>query len=95
MRGRRDLLRGIHRRKPTSQAQQVQHQQEGEQSLLGPSLEIGKLGLEGEIEMLKKDKNVLMHELVRLRQQQQSTEQDLRVHDPLQCSCSVCLNGNF
>jgi hypothetical protein len=36
--------------------------------------------------MLKKDKNVLMHELVRLRQQQQSTEQDLRVHDPLQCS---------
>jgi heat shock transcription factor len=79
LRGRRDLLRGIHRRKPTSQAQQVQHQQEGEQSLLGPSLEIGKLGLEGEIEMLKKDKNVLMHELVRLRQQQQSTEQDLRV----------------
>jgi hypothetical protein len=45
--------------------------------------------------MLKKDKNVLMHELVRLRQQQQNTEQDLRVHDPLQCSCSVCLNGNF
>ncbi|CAK9860757.1 unnamed protein product [Sphagnum jensenii] len=79
LRGRRELLRGIHRRKPASQAQQLQPQQQGEQGVLGPTLEIGKVGLEGEIETLKRDKNVLMLELVRLRQQQQSTEQDLQV----------------
>lgn len=41
-------------------------------------MEVGKFAVEGEIEQLKRDKNVLMMELVRLRQQQQSTEQDLQ-----------------
>ena len=40
-------------------------------------VEVGKFGLEGEIEQLKRDKNVLMLELVKLRQQQQSTDQEL------------------
>jgi hypothetical protein len=40
-------------------------------------VEVGKFGLEGKIEQLKRDKNVLMLELVKLRQQQQSTDQEL------------------
>lgn len=69
LRGRRDLLRSIHRRKPSSHAQQQQ----------GAYVEGGKSGLEAEIERLKTDKNVLMLELARVRQQQQSTFRDLQV----------------
>ncbi|XP_024389317.1 heat stress transcription factor A-2e [Physcomitrium patens] len=69
LRGRRDLLRSIHRRKPSSHAQQQQ----------GAYVEGGKSGLEAEIERLKTDKNVLMLELARVRQQQQSTFRDLQL----------------
>jgi len=68
LRGRRDLLRSIHRRKPATHAQQQ-----------GGGVEVGKFGFEGEIERLKRDKNALMVELSRLRQQQQDTERNLRV----------------
>lgn len=84
LRGRRDLLRSIHRRKPAThsqqsvQQQQQQQHQQSEQGPVGPCVEVGKFGLEGEIERLKRDKNVLMMELVRLRQQQQNTERDLQ-----------------
>lgn len=40
-------------------------------------VEIGKFGIEEEVDRLKRDKNVLMQELVRLRQQQQSTDHQL------------------
>ena len=85
LRGRRDLLRTIHRRKPAAHSQQSaqpqhQHQHQlSEQGSVGPCVEVGKFGLEGEIEMLKRDKNVLMMELVRLRQQQQNTEREMQV----------------
>ena len=75
LRGRRDLLRTIHRRKPATHAQQ-QH---------GTCVEVGKFGLEGEIERLKRDKNSLMLELVRMRQQQQNTERELQVFHCLIC----------
>lgn len=42
-------------------------------------VEVGQFGLEGEIERLKRDKNVLMLELVRLRQQQQQQSTKLQV----------------
>ncbi|ONK71744.1 uncharacterized protein A4U43_C04F11920 [Asparagus officinalis] len=42
-------------------------------------VEVGKFGMEGEIEMLKRDKNVLMQELVRLRQQQQAADNQLDI----------------
>jgi hypothetical protein len=42
-------------------------------------VEVGRLGLEKEIEMLKRDKSLLMLELVRLRQEQQNTEHELQV----------------
>lgn len=69
MRGRRDLLKSIHRRKPATHANQQQ----------GAGVEVGKLGFEGEIEKLKRDKSSLMLELVRLRQQQQNTERELQI----------------
>ncbi|KAG0569407.1 hypothetical protein KC19_6G088200 [Ceratodon purpureus] len=84
LRGRRDLLRTIHRRKPATHSQQpaqpqpqLQHQL-SEPASVGPCVEVGKFGLEGEIERLKRDKNILMMELVRLRQQQQNTERDMQ-----------------
>ena len=45
---------------------------------MGACVEVGKFGLEEEVERLKRDKNVLMQELVRLRQQQQATENQLQ-----------------
>ncbi|KAG0569396.1 hypothetical protein M758_6G083300 [Ceratodon purpureus] len=88
LRGRRDLLRTIHRRKPATHSQQPaqpqqqqphQHQHQlSEPASVGPCVEVGKFGLEGEIERLKRDKNVLMVELVRLRQQQQNTEREMQ-----------------
>jgi len=41
-----------------------------------PCVEVGQFGLDGEVDRLKRDRQVLMVELVKLRQQQQNT----RVH---------------
>lgn len=40
---------------------------------MGPSVEVGYFGPDGEVDRLKHDKQVLMLELVKLRQQQQNT----------------------
>ncbi|CAM6036590.1 unnamed protein product [Sphagnum compactum] len=76
LRGRRELLRGIHRRKPAAHSQQQQQATDGS---LGPSMDEEKLELERQVEMLKRDKSVLMLELMRLRQVQQNTELELQV----------------
>ncbi len=44
-------------------------------------MEVGKAELKKEIEMLKRDKNVLMMELVQLRHEQQNTDHELQVLD--------------
>lgn len=41
-------------------------------------IEVGKFGIEEEVDRLKRDKNLLMQELVRLRQQQQTTDTQLQ-----------------
>ncbi|KAG7575778.1 Heat shock factor (HSF)-type DNA-binding [Arabidopsis thaliana x Arabidopsis arenosa] len=76
LRGQKQILKSIVRRKPAQvqppQQPQVQH------SSVGACVEVGKFGLEEEVERLQRDKNVLMQELVRLRQQQQVTEHHLQ-----------------
>nr|CAD1818651.1 unnamed protein product [Ananas comosus var. bracteatus] len=73
LRGQKHLLKTINRRKsshPHNETPQPKSQ-------TAACVEVGKFGLEEEIERLKRDKNILMQELVRLRQQQQATDQQL------------------
>lgn len=79
LRGQKHLLKSITRRKPVhGHSQQQPQQSHGQSSSVGACVEVGKFGLEEEVERLKRDKNVLMQELVRLRQQQQTTDNQLQ-----------------
>ncbi|KAB5534224.1 hypothetical protein DKX38_017310 [Salix brachista] len=79
LRGQKHLLRIISRRKSAhGHANQQPQQPHGQNSSVAACVEVGKFGLEEEVERLKRDKNVLMQELVRLRQQQQSTDSQLQ-----------------
>ena len=79
LRGQKHLLKSITRRKPAHGHGNQHHQQaHGQSSSVGACVEVGKFGLEEEVERLKRDKNVLMQELVRLRQQQQATDNQLQ-----------------
>lgn len=80
LRGQKHLLRSIIRRKPVPghTQQQPPQQLHGQSTSVGACVEVGKFGLEEEVERLKRDKNVLMQELVRLRQQQQATDNQLQ-----------------
>ncbi|XP_042516554.1 heat stress transcription factor A-6b-like [Macadamia integrifolia] len=73
LRGHKHLLKSIKRRKAPSQPIILQQQPPD------PSLEVGQFGLDGEIDRLRRDKQTLMLELVKLRQQQQNTRAHLRV----------------
>ncbi|KAL5218146.1 hypothetical protein ABZP36_018830 [Zizania latifolia] len=70
LRGQRHLLKSIKRRKPP-------HSSPSQQSL-GSFLEVGNFGYDGEIDQLKRDKQLLMAEVVKLRQEQQNTRSDLQ-----------------
>ncbi|CAM8927594.1 unnamed protein product [Rhodiola kirilowii] len=75
LRGQKHLLKSINRRKAphvNGQAPQIQT------AAARACVEVGKFGLEEEVERLKRDKNVLMQELIRLKQQQQSTDHQLQ-----------------
>lgn len=67
--GQKHLLKTIKRRRHVSQSMQ---QQGG-----GPCVELGEYGLEGELERLKRDRSVLMVDIVRLRQQQQQSREQI------------------
>ncbi|XP_008782512.1 heat shock factor protein HSF30-like [Phoenix dactylifera] len=66
--GQKQLLRNIKRRRNVGQSSNQQQQQGG-----GACVELGKFGLEAEVDRLRRDRNVLMLEIVKLRQQQQSS----------------------
>lgn len=70
LRGQRHLLKNIRRRKPP-------HSSPNQQSL-GSYLEVGHFGYEEEIDQLKRDKQLLMAEVVKLRQEHQNTRSDLQ-----------------
>lgn len=69
--GQRHLLKNIKRRRNVSQNLY--------QGGPGDCTEVGQYGLEDELESLKRDRNVLMAEIVKLRQQQQNSRNALGV----------------
>ncbi|KAL8142693.1 hypothetical protein V2J09_015725 [Rumex salicifolius] len=78
LRGQKHLLKRINRRKPTT-AHSLQQEPSSIQSAASKScVEVGKFGVDEEVDRLKRDKNVLMQELVRLRQHQQTTDKHLQ-----------------
>lgn len=71
LRGQKHLLKNIKRRKAPSQALPLQQ-------ALGTCVEVGRFGVDSEVERLRRDKKVLLMELVKLRQQQQNTKAHLQ-----------------
>lgn len=74
LRGQKHLLANIKRRRQPNSSQPIttsssSSQQQGQ----GHCVEVGHFGLDEEIDHLRRDKQVLMMELVKLRQQQQNT----------------------
>ena len=59
MRGQKHLLKTITRRKPAHGHNQQAQQAHGQSSSVGACVEVGKFGLEEEVEILKRDKNVI------------------------------------
>ncbi|CAB4307501.1 unnamed protein product [Prunus armeniaca] len=77
LRGQKHLLKTVSRRKPAHAQSHQQAPPQVQSSQVGACVEVGNLGLEEEVERLKNDKNILMQELVRLRQKQQATDNQL------------------
>ncbi|MQL94673.1 hypothetical protein Taro_027346 [Colocasia esculenta] len=77
LRGQKYLLKNISRRKP-SHVNNQPSQSHPQNTSSGPCVEVGKFGIDEEIDRLKRDKNVLMQELIKLRQQQQTTDHQLQ-----------------
>ncbi|XP_061374867.1 heat shock factor protein HSF30 [Gastrolobium bilobum] len=72
--GQRELLKTIKRRRNVTQSQGMQLQGEGGSG--GTCVvELGEYGLEGELERLRRDRTVLMEEIVKLRQQQHNSRE--------------------
>ncbi|KAL9364327.1 hypothetical protein Peur_042200 [Populus x canadensis] len=71
LRGKKHLLKSIRRRKAP--------QTLTSQQALEACVEVGTFGLDGEVNRLRRDKQVLMVELVKLRQQQQTTKACLQL----------------
>lgn len=69
--GQRHLLKTIKRRRNVAQSQVMQ------QDTGGACVELGEYGMEGDIERLRRDRTVLMAEIVKLRQQQHNSREQL------------------
>ncbi|KAI3756055.1 hypothetical protein L1987_55868 [Smallanthus sonchifolius] len=70
LKGQRHLLKTIRRRRNVMQPTQLKQES-------GPCIEVGQYGIEGELEGLKRDRSLLMAEIVRLRQLQQHSKDQL------------------
>ncbi|XP_059304346.1 heat stress transcription factor A-1b [Lycium ferocissimum] len=78
LRGYKHLLKSISRRKPSHLQGHQQTTPQVQNVSVASCVEVGKFGMEEEVERLKRDKDVLMQELVKLRQQQQATDHQLQ-----------------
>lgn len=77
LRGRKDLLGEIHRRKPTGNERSGRGAAAAHHDYA--ALEVGAYGgLQAEVDNLKRDKTLLMQEVIRLRQAQQVAEDEIR-----------------
>ncbi|KAK1591541.1 hypothetical protein Q3G72_009267 [Acer saccharum] len=76
LRGQKHFLKNIRRRKTT--------QSQASQQALDVCVEVGRFGLDGEVDRLRRDKQVLIGELVKLRQQQQNSREYLQVMEQRQ-----------
>ncbi|KAL2324442.1 hypothetical protein Fmac_023500 [Flemingia macrophylla] len=72
LRGQKILLKNIRRRKANNQSDQEMQQD------VESCVEVGQFGLDGEVDRLRRDRQILLAELVKLRQQQQSTRAHLQ-----------------
>ena len=61
LRGQKILLKNIRRRKANHQSHAMQ-----QQGVVEPCVEVGPFGLDGEVDRLRRDRQVLMVELVKL-----------------------------
>ncbi|XP_038899271.1 heat stress transcription factor A-2b-like [Benincasa hispida] len=75
IRGQKHLLKNIKRRRATANHHHHHHHHHHHQSqgASGACVEVGQFGVDAEMDRLKRDKQVLMMELVMLRQEQQNT----------------------
>lgn len=79
LKGQKNLLATIGRKKKPVPVQNHQGFIPPVQcSSRGSFVEVGKFGMEKEVEILSRDKNVLMQEFIRLRQQQLATDHQLQ-----------------
>ncbi|CAN6297818.1 unnamed protein product [Urochloa humidicola] len=74
LRGQRELLKTIKRRRPPSSPSA----QQGQAQAPAACLEVGQFGLEGEVHRLQRDKGILLAEVVKLRQEQQATRAQMQ-----------------
>ncbi|KAL6894067.1 hypothetical protein ACP4OV_008165 [Aristida adscensionis] len=70
LRGKRELLKTIKRRRPAAPAAPAQ--------AAAACVEVGQFGLEGEVQRLQRDKGILVAEVVKLRQEQQATRAQMQ-----------------
>ncbi|PSS04564.1 Heat stress transcription factor A-1 like [Actinidia chinensis var. chinensis] len=77
LKGQKHLLKIISRRKP-AHVQSHQQPPQVQDKSVGSCFKLGKFGIDEDVERLKSDKNVLMQELFRLKQQQQATDNQLQ-----------------
>ncbi|PAN30322.1 hypothetical protein PAHAL_5G304400 [Panicum hallii] len=72
LRGQRELLKTIKRRRPPLSPSSQQGQAQD------ACLEVGQFGREGEVHRLQRDKGILLAEVVKLRQEQQATRAQMQ-----------------
>ncbi|TVU45087.1 hypothetical protein EJB05_04558, partial [Eragrostis curvula] len=76
LRGKRDLLKTIKRRRPPTSPSSSSPAQQGQPQ--AQALEVGQFGREGEVHRLQRDKGILLAEVVKLRHEQQATRAQMQ-----------------